>query len=259
MENPPGVDGDRGPVPGVQGRPKPPPQSSENSTANKAPASADQHGLSVEVARAKIALADAKKRRRTVEIRLDPAQAKFDDILLTVARTRTFRFPTTLCLIVGLGLLEVVAAETAAEALLLSNYFTILVTVAFVAIVVGGAILASFITGARQYFILVFQIVLTGILFVLRYQYFLHFMPASNSILTGVTLTAITLAVYIFTEVLAKRIEPYQLWRARAQVDSLKSDLADCDETIAECEVAVDQADEAQKLRERRPRRSDTK
>jgi hypothetical protein len=119
---------------------------------------------------------------------------------------------------IGIGIaavMEVFAAEPAAEALGLSRVLTYVVTAILVTAVVGGAIMLTHASAERRPFLMGFQAVVLAVLFGLRFLYLTAFEGTLPAFLSAAGLTLLTLVIYLLVEELARRAEPLDLWHAR--------------------------------------------
>ena len=131
---------------------------------------------------------------------------------------RHFWLPVVAVLILLVAFLEVFAAEPGAEALGFGSLLTYVITVIFVIAVAGGAIMLAHSHGERWRFLLGFQVFVLFVLFALRSRYLTAFESPFDAMLAAAGLTLLTCVIYLVTEELARRAEPFGLWRARRAV-----------------------------------------
>jgi hypothetical protein len=122
------------------------------------------------------------------------------------------------------AMLEVFAAEPGAEALGFDSLLTYVITVIFVAAVVGGAIILAHSTGDFWRFLLAFQIFVLVVLFSLRLLYLTAFEPFVNAFLAAAGLTLLTCVIYLIAEELARRAVTLDLWKATREAKKAESD-----------------------------------
>jgi hypothetical protein len=153
--------------------------------------------------------------------------------------------------IVVAALLEVFAAEPAAETLGFSRVLTYVVTAILVAAVVGGAIMLTHASAERRPFLLGFQILVLAVLFGLRYLYLTAYEPPPSAFLAAAGLTLLTCVIYLLVEELARRSETVELWHARRAADRAERRRSQAERIAARAEAELQKAIDARDLSRR--------
>ncbi len=153
--------------------------------------------------------------------------------------------------IVVAAVLEVGAAEPAAEALGFSRLLTYVITAILVMAVVGGAVMLAHSGTERRRFLLGFQGVVLAVLFGLRFIYLTAFEPLLPAFLGAAGLTLLTGVIYILVEELTRRAETVDLWQARRASNRAERRRRRLEKIAAHAEVELQKAVDARDLSRR--------
>jgi hypothetical protein len=149
------------------------------------------------------------------------------------------------------AVLEVFAAEPAAEALGFSRILTYVVTAILVAAVVGGAIMLTHASAERRPFLLGFLVLVLAVLFGLRFLYLTAYEPPPAAFLAAAGLTLLTCVIYLMVEELARRAETVDLWRAQRAAGLAVRRRSRAERVAARAEAELQKAIDARDLSRR--------
>jgi antitoxin component of RelBE/YafQ-DinJ toxin-antitoxin module len=169
---------------------------------------------------ARVTQRERESRRADEEVERSREEEEAKKLTLEEERASTdshrhLGLPAVAFLILLAALLEVFAAEPGAEALGFGPLLTYVITAIFVIAVAGGAIMLAHASGERWRFLLGFQVFVLAVLFALRFRYLTAFESPFDALLAAAGLTLLTCVIYLVTEELARRAEPFDLWNAR--------------------------------------------